>query len=53
MRQARTAGLLSDEHLSVDGTLIEAWASLKKPAPDRAAGPRAPPDDPGVMARRC
>src|SRR3954454_10289789 len=25
--QARTANLLSDEHFSVDGTLIEAWAS--------------------------
>ncbi len=25
--QAREAGLLSDEHFSVDGTLIEAWAS--------------------------
>jgi transposase len=27
--QAEAAGLLSDEHFSVDGTLIEAWASLK------------------------
>jgi transposase len=27
--QAREAGLLSDEHFSVDGTLIEAWASQK------------------------
>ena len=27
--QARQAGLLSDEHFSVDGTLIEAWASQK------------------------
>lgn len=26
---ARAGGLLSDEHFSVDGTLIEAWASLK------------------------
>ncbi len=25
--QARAAGLLSDEHFTVDGTLIEAWAS--------------------------
>jgi transposase len=24
--QARSAGLLSDEHFTVDGTLIEAWA---------------------------
>ena len=27
--QARTAGLLSDEHFTVDGTQLEAWASLK------------------------
>ena len=29
VRQARSAHLLSQEHFSVDGTLIEAWASLK------------------------
>jgi transposase len=29
LRQAREAALLSDEHFSVDGTLIEAWASHK------------------------
>jgi IS5 family transposase len=28
-QQAEEAGLLSDEHFTVDGTLIEAWASLK------------------------
>jgi transposase len=27
--QARKLGLLSEEHFSVDGTLIEAWASMK------------------------
>src|SRR5436305_9757068 len=27
--QARASNLLSDEHFSVDGTLIEAWASQK------------------------
>ena len=27
--QARDRGLLSDEHFTVDGTLVEAWASLK------------------------
>jgi transposase len=27
--QAVQAGLLSDEDFTVDGTLIEAWASLK------------------------
>ena len=29
LTQARMADLLSDEHFSVDGTLIEAWASHK------------------------
>ena len=29
LAQARSAQLLSDEHFTVDGTLIEAWASLK------------------------
>jgi transposase len=35
--QARAAGLLSDEHFTVDGTLIEAWASHKsfKPMDDQ------------------
>jgi len=27
--QAQQRGLLSDEHFTVDGTLVEAWASLK------------------------
>jgi len=27
--QARASGLLSDEHFTVDGTLIEAWAEVK------------------------
>jgi transposase len=40
--QARKAGLLSDEHFSVDGTLIEAWASQKsfkpKDGPPSAGG---------------
>jgi len=29
VEEARVAGLLSDEHFSVEGTLIEAWASQK------------------------
>ena len=40
----RQEGLLSDEHFTVDGTLLEAWASHKSFKPkDR---PRTPPDDP-------
>ena len=29
LKQARERKLFSDEHFTVDGTLIEAWASLK------------------------
>jgi len=42
--QAAAAGLLSDEHFTVDGTLIEAWASLKSfrpkdtPPPEGGSG---------------
>jgi transposase len=44
--QARQAQLLSDEHFTVDGTLLEAWASLKsfRRTDER---PTPPPDDPG------
>ena len=44
--QARTAGLLSDEHFTVDGTLLEAWAGLKS-FRQKDAGPPPPPDDRG------
>lgn len=44
---ARREGLLSDDHFTVDGTLIEAWASLKSVTPKEPSGPAAPPDDPG------
>jgi len=45
LEQARGAELLSDEHFTVDGTLIEAWASRrsfreKKDPPDRGTGAR-------------
>ena len=38
--QARSLQLLSDEHFTVDGTLVEAWASLKSFKP-RHQGPTA------------
>jgi transposase len=38
---ARSEGLLSDEHFTVDGTLIEAWASLKRVPPRSARAQRA------------
>src|SRR6516225_5181485 len=45
LEQARAAELLSDEHFSVDGTLIEAWASQK--SFQRKDRPAPPTDDPG------
>src|SRR5471032_277942 len=48
VEQARTAGLMSDEHFTVDGTLIEAWASLKSfQRKGEEPGGKPPPDDPG------
>jgi transposase len=44
--QARGQGLLSTEHFTVDGTLIEAWASHKSFKLKEADGER-PTDDPG------
>jgi transposase len=44
--QAREKQLMSNEHFTVDGTLIEAWAgqkSFKKKTEDK----QRPPDDPG------
>jgi transposase len=46
VEQARNAGLTSDEHFTVDGTLLEAWASLKSFQPKDQKG-KTPPDDPG------
>jgi transposase len=44
------APLLSDEHFSVDGTLVEAWASMKSFQPKAQAGPNdeAPPPDASI-----
>jgi transposase len=41
--QARSHGLLSDEHFTVDGTLLEAWASHK--SFQRKGDPTPPSDD--------
>jgi transposase len=47
VRQARDADLMSDEHFTVDGTLIEAWASLKSFRPkDEEDSPRPIDGDP-------
>lgn len=44
--QARGARLMSSEHFTVDGTLIESWASLKS-FKKRTDDKKRPPDDPG------
>jgi transposase len=47
--QARGRDLLSDEHFSVDGTLIEAWASIKSFRPKDGGGE---PPGPGRNGER-
>src|ERR1700721_882565 len=42
---ARGARLMSDEHFTVDGTLLEAWASLRSFQPKDSQ--QDPPEDPG------
>ena len=42
LAQPKVKALLSDEHFSVDGTLLEAWASTKSFRPKDGSGP--PPD---------
>jgi len=46
VEQARARDLTSDEHFSVDGTLLEAWAGAKSFQP-KDKKPTPPPDDPG------
>jgi transposase len=45
VKQAQEKNLTSDEHFTVDGTLIEAWASLK--SFQHKDQKNQPPDDPG------
>jgi transposase len=44
LARARGQQLLSSEHFTVDGTLIEAWASLKSFKPKAAPPPESPDD---------
>ncbi len=46
VEHAQDLGLMSDDHFTVDGTLIEAWASLKSFKPKDGSNDN-PPDDPG------
>jgi transposase len=47
LAQAREQDLLSDEHFTVDGTLMEAWAGQKSFQRKSTETPPLPPDDPG------
>jgi transposase len=47
LAQAREHALLSDDHFTVDGTLIEAWAGQKSFKRKDTVPPEPPPDDPG------
>src|SRR5262245_44907449 len=49
LAQAYARDLMSEEHFSVDGTLLKAWASQKSFQPKPAAAP--PADDPPSAAR--
>jgi len=46
LNEARQSRLISDEHFTVDGTLIEAWASMKS-FQKKDGPPKPPPEDPG------
>src|SRR6516225_6149870 len=46
VEQAKALNLMSDEHFTVDGTLLEACASLKS-FKKVEGGAEPPPDDPG------
>ena len=48
LKQARSQQLLSDDHFTVDGTLIEAWAGQK--SFQRKDGKTKPPEDGGSNA---
>jgi transposase len=45
--QARAEKLMSSEHFTVDGTLIESWASLKSFKKKDRSDDKKTPDDPG------
>jgi len=49
VREARQLKLLSDEHFTVDGTLIEAWASTAKSLRRKDGPPGDGPDQDGMV----
>jgi IS5 family transposase len=50
--QPEVRALLSDEHFTIDGTLIEAWASMKSFRPKDGPSDGAPPGGGGRNAER-
>jgi hypothetical protein len=50
LAQPKVKRLLSTDHFSVDGTLIEAWASMKSFKPKATNGDDPPGDDPPPAA---
>lgn len=50
--QSRVQALLSDDHFSVDGTLIEAWASMKSFKPKEDGAPEGDDGDNGSHTGR-
>jgi transposase len=47
LAQARQRALLSEDHCTVDGPLLDAWAGRKSFKRKGAQSPSPPPDDPG------
>lgn len=45
VQEALAEGLVSEDHFSVDGTLIQSWASLKSLKPRDEKAPKSPRDD--------
>jgi transposase len=52
LAEARSAGLLSSEHFTVDGTLVQAWAGQKSFRRDPAKGGSDDPPPPAVPKHR-
>jgi transposase len=52
LAQPRVKRLMSSEHFSIDGTLIEAWASMKSFRPRTAGGFDEPPTSDGPSGGR-
>ena len=56
VEQAREAELISDEHFTVDGTLMEAWASQKSFRPkdkEKPTAGRSRQSDGGLSRRKA